>query len=44
MLQPSRLNPAIAEAVERQAAAMRAMSRRTLPEPDAVADDEPASI
>ncbi|WP_176156451.1 hypothetical protein [Streptomyces sp. NA03103] len=34
----------IAEAVERQTAAMRELSRRAFPEPDAAADDAPASI
>lgn len=37
-------DPAIAEAVERQTAAMRELSRRAFPEPDAVADDAPAPI
>ncbi|MFE1028573.1 DciA family protein [Streptomyces sp. NPDC058818] len=36
---PSLADPAIAEAVERQTAAMRAMSRRAFPESDVVADD-----
>lgn len=36
----SRVDPAIAEAVERQTAAMRELSRRAFPEPD----DAPASI
>ncbi|QKZ18626.1 DciA family protein [Streptomyces chartreusis] len=40
----SRVDPAIAEAVERQTAAMRALSRRAFPEPDVVADDAPARI
>jgi hypothetical protein len=41
---PSTVDPAIAEAVERQTAAMRALSRRAFPEPDIVPDDAPASI
>ncbi|WP_392900775.1 DUF721 domain-containing protein [Streptomyces sp. LN699] len=41
---PSTADPAIAEAVERQAAAMRDLSRRAFPEPDVVADDAPAPI
>jgi hypothetical protein len=41
---PSRVDPAIAEAVERQTAAMRELSRRAFPEPDVVPDDAPASI
>ncbi|MBK3643692.1 DciA family protein [Streptomyces sp. MBT33] len=41
---PSTADPAIAEAVERQTAAMRALSRRAFPEPDIVQDDAPASI
>ncbi|UQI49872.1 DciA family protein (plasmid) [Streptomyces sp. HU2014] len=40
----SRVDPAIAEAVERQTAAMRALSSRAFPEPDVVADDAPAPI
>ncbi|MFH9677771.1 hypothetical protein ACH4L5_36700 [Streptomyces sp. NPDC017405] len=36
---PSRIDPAIAEAVERQTAAMRELSRRAFPEPDVVPDD-----
>lgn len=43
-VRPSRVDPAIAEAVERQTAAMRELSRRAFPEPDAVPDDAPASI
>ncbi|MFJ3891138.1 DciA family protein [Streptomyces rubrogriseus] len=39
---PSLADPGIAEAVERQTAAMRALSRRAFPEPDVVADDVPA--
>ncbi|MFE5717893.1 hypothetical protein [Streptomyces erythrochromogenes] len=41
---PSRVDPCIAEAVERQAAAMRELSRRAFPDPDVAADDEPAPI
>ncbi|WP_432095664.1 DciA family protein [Streptomyces sp. bgisy100] len=41
---PPLADPAIAEAVERQTAAMRELSRRAFPEPDVVADDAPAPI
>ncbi|MFD9151207.1 hypothetical protein ACFWDF_28825 [Streptomyces diastaticus] len=42
---PRRVDPAIAEAVERQAAAMRELSRRASPEPDVVVpEDAPAPI
>ncbi|MFF3864101.1 DUF721 domain-containing protein [Streptomyces sp. NPDC002209] len=41
---PSRVNPAIAQAVERQSAAMREFSRRAFPEPDVVPDDAPAPL
>ncbi|MFI1568341.1 DciA family protein [Streptomyces sp. NPDC020490] len=41
---PSRVDPHIAEAVERQTAAMRELSRRAFPEPDAVPVDAPAPI
>ncbi|MER0443188.1 DciA family protein [Streptomyces sp. Edi4] len=41
---PSRVDPAIAEAVERQTAAMRELSRRAFPEPPVVPDDAPAPI
>ncbi|CAL9676273.1 DciA family protein [Streptomyces sp. enrichment culture] len=41
---PSLADPAIAEAVERQTAAMRALSRRAFPESDVVADDAPAPM
>ncbi|MFF9497252.1 hypothetical protein [Streptomyces flaveolus] len=41
---PSRVDPSIAEAVERQAAAMRALSLRAFLEPEPVADDQPAPI
>ncbi|MFF7146248.1 hypothetical protein ACFZB5_34595 [Streptomyces nodosus] len=40
----SRVDPAIAEAVERQTAAMRELSRRAFPEPEAVPDDAPTPI
>ncbi|MFD5412440.1 hypothetical protein [Streptomyces nojiriensis] len=38
------MDPAIAEAVERQTAAMRELFRRAFPEPEVVADDAPAPI
>ncbi|MEW2116984.1 transposase family protein [Streptomyces sp. NPDC005474] len=41
---PSRVDPGIAEAVERQNRAMRELSRRAFPEPDVVPDDAPAPI
>lgn len=41
---PSRADPGIAEAVERQTASMRELSRRAFPEPDSVPDDAPAPI
>ncbi|MGW5401380.1 DUF721 domain-containing protein [Streptomyces sp. NPDC003952] len=41
---PSRVDPGIAEAVERQTKAMRELSRRAFPEPDVVPDDAPAPI
>lgn len=41
---PSRVDPSIAEAVERQTAAMRELSRRAFPEPEAAAEDAPAPI
>ncbi|MER7692628.1 DUF721 domain-containing protein [Streptomyces sp. NPDC097610] len=41
---PSRGDPGIAEAVERQNRAMRELSRRAFPETDVVADDAPAPI
>ncbi|MFZ3491679.1 DUF721 domain-containing protein [Streptomyces sp. 5.8] len=41
---PSLVDPAIAEAVERQSAAMRELSRRAFPEPPTVPDDAPAPI
>ncbi|MEU5109735.1 hypothetical protein AB0H07_47155 [Streptomyces sp. NPDC021354] len=40
---PRRVDPAIAEAVERQTAAMRALSARAFPETD-VPDEQPAPI
>ncbi|WMI61995.1 DciA family protein (plasmid) [Streptomyces rochei] len=43
-VRPLRVDPAFAEAVERQTAAMRELSRRAFPEPDVVADAAPASI
>ncbi|MEV6123058.1 DUF721 domain-containing protein [Streptomyces sp. NPDC052077] len=41
---PSRVNPGIAEAMERQTRAMRELSRRAFPEPDIAPDDAPAPI
>ncbi|WP_432008033.1 DciA family protein [Streptomyces parvus] len=41
---PSRVDPSIAQAVERQSAAMRALSLRAFPEPEEPADDAPAPI
>ncbi|MGW5609449.1 DciA family protein [Streptomyces sp. NPDC003753] len=41
---PSRVDPAIAEAVERQTKALRALSLQAFPEPEAAADDQPAPI
>jgi hypothetical protein len=41
---PSRVDPGIAEAVERQNRAMRELSRRAFPDPETVPDDAPASI
>ncbi|WP_282694102.1 hypothetical protein [Streptomyces sp. CC208A] len=38
---PSRVDPAVAEAVERQTPAVRELSRRAFPGPDAVPDDAP---
>jgi hypothetical protein len=40
----SRVDPSIAQAVERQSAAMRALSRRAFPEPEEPAEDAPAPI
>ncbi|MCG7527792.1 DUF721 domain-containing protein, partial [Streptomyces sp. OfavH-34-F] len=40
----SRVDPAIADAVERQTAAMRELSRRAFPEPDVAPEDAPAPI
>ncbi|MGI5532485.1 DciA family protein [Streptomyces syringium] len=39
-----RMDPGIAEAVERQNQAMRELSRRAFPEPDVVPDDAPSPI
>ncbi|MEU7183901.1 MULTISPECIES: DciA family protein [Streptomyces] len=41
---PPRVDPGIVEAVERQTAAMRELSRHAFPEPDMVTDDAPAPI
>ncbi|MFJ8755255.1 DciA family protein [Streptomyces sp. NPDC102441] len=41
---PSRVDPGIAAAVERQTKAMRELARRAFPEPGVVADDAPAEI
>ncbi|MFF8681138.1 hypothetical protein ACF07F_24800 [Streptomyces sp. NPDC015237] len=41
---PSRVDPSIAEAVERQTRAMRALSVQAFPEPEAAADDQLAPI
>ncbi|MEU2740100.1 DciA family protein [Streptomyces sp. NPDC007095] len=41
---PSRVDQGIAEAAERQTAAMRELSRRAFPEPDIVPDDAPTQI
>ncbi|MFG3002030.1 DUF721 domain-containing protein [Streptomyces sp. NPDC048340] len=41
---PSRVDPGIAAAVERQTAAMRELARRAFPEPPTVPDDAPAPI
>lgn len=41
---PSRIDPSIAEAVERQRAAMQELRRRSFPEPDMVTDDAPARL
>lgn len=41
---PSLADPGIAQAVKRQTAAMRELSRRAFPEPDVVPDDAPAPI
>ncbi|QKW66104.1 DUF721 domain-containing protein (plasmid) [Streptomyces sp. NA03103] len=43
VLPPGRVDPSIAEAVERQTKAMRELARRAFPEPDVVPDDAPAS-
>ncbi|WP_217200854.1 DciA family protein [Streptomyces buecherae] len=44
MVPPSRVDPSIAEAVERQTAAMRALSRRAFPQPEAATDGAPTPI
>ncbi|MYU23529.1 hypothetical protein [Streptomyces sp. SID8352] len=41
---PSRVDPGIAEAVERQTRAMRELSRRAFPEPEVPSDDQPAWV
>ncbi|MET9535345.1 hypothetical protein ABZY02_33115 [Streptomyces sp. NPDC006649] len=41
---PPRMDPGIAQAVERQNRAMRELSRRAFPEPPAVPDDAPTPI
>lgn len=41
---PSRVDPSIAEAVERQTAAMRALSLQAFPEPEQVSDGQPVPI
>ncbi|WP_435849897.1 hypothetical protein [Streptomyces scabiei] len=41
---PSRMDPGIAEAVERQNRAMRELSRRAFPDSETVPDDAPAPI
>ncbi|MFE5669093.1 DciA family protein [Streptomyces niveus] len=41
---PSRVDPSIEEAVERQSRAMRALSLRAFPEPEEAADDQPAPM
>ncbi|MFC8263763.1 DciA family protein [Streptomyces sp. NPDC057291] len=41
---PRRVDPGIAEAVERQNRAMRELSRRAFPEPEATSDDQPSLI
>ncbi|MGW1819321.1 DUF721 domain-containing protein [Streptomyces sp. NPDC002125] len=41
---PSRIDPGIAQAVERQNRAMRELSRQAFPEPPVVPDDAPAPI
>ncbi|MEU1077973.1 MULTISPECIES: DciA family protein [unclassified Streptomyces] len=41
---PRQVDPGIAEAVERQTAAMRELSRRAFPDPDVAPDDAPAPI
>jgi hypothetical protein len=41
---PSRVDPSIAEAVERQTRVMRALSLRAFPESEQAADDHPAPL
>ncbi|MER6723110.1 hypothetical protein [Streptomyces halstedii] len=41
---PSRIDPAISDAVQRQTATMRELSRRAFPEADVVTDGAPAPI
>lgn len=41
---PSRVDPSIAEAVERQTAAMRELSLRAFPEPEVSSEDQPTPI
>ncbi|MEU7384146.1 MULTISPECIES: DciA family protein [unclassified Streptomyces] len=41
---PSRIDPSIAEAVERQTKAMRALSLRAFPEPEVSSEDQPTPI
>ncbi|MEW2308932.1 DciA family protein [Streptomyces sp. NPDC006864] len=43
-VRPSRVDPAIAKAVERQTAAVRELSRRAFPEPDATTDEAQAPV
>ncbi|MFE2498834.1 DciA family protein [Streptomyces scopuliridis] len=44
LVPPGRIDPSIAEAVERQSRAMRALSLQAFPEPEAAVDDQPAPI
>ncbi|KUN75363.1 DciA family protein [Streptomyces griseoruber] len=44
VVSPSRIDPSIAEAVERQTRAMRQLSRRAFPESQTPSDDQPALI
>ncbi|MFJ1803995.1 DUF721 domain-containing protein [Streptomyces sp. NPDC088180] len=43
-VRPSRVDPAIAQAVERQTAAVRELSRQAFPEPDAATDEAQAPV